>query len=96
MSKRKETHVFRCSDRTCKLVIQACKDHIKAEVIMSRYGWSSASDLEAFERWLEPILARYGNDPRPVVMPLPLTGQLAVIGGDEKQGTLAVFTPASS
>lgn len=74
MSKRKQSHVFRCPDRTCTLVGRECKDHIKADVTVSKYGWSSESDLEAFERWLKPIMARYGNDPRPVVMRHPLTG----------------------
>ena len=38
MSKRKQTYVFQCSDRTCTLVVRECKDHIKADVTMSKYG----------------------------------------------------------
>ena len=95
MSKRKQTHVFRYPDRTCTLVGRECKDHIKADVTMSKYGPGPDFDLEVFERWLRPIMARYGNDPRPVVVRHPLTSQMAVIGGsDEAGGTLAVFTPA--
>ena len=44
MSKR-ETQVFRCPDRTCTLTIRECKAHIRADMTMSRYGWSRVEDF---------------------------------------------------
>src|SRR4051794_14710567 len=90
---KRETHVFRCPDRTCTLTIRECKDHIRAGMTLSRYGWSRLEDFEAFEAWFKPLVARYGNDPRPVVMRHPLTGQHAIIGCNEKRAALAVLSP---
>ncbi len=95
MSKRKETYVFRCPDSTCTLVIRECRDHVKFDLTMSRYGWSRKQDLRDFVKWLKPLVERYEDDPRPIVLPDPTTGQVSVIGGDVNCGWALVYTPSS-
>jgi hypothetical protein len=91
MSKHRETYVFRCSDRTCTVVIRECRDHVKFDLTMSKYG--RGQDEEAFEAWIKPLVERYENDPRPVVMPHPLTGQTAIVGGVGPRAWLMVCSP---
>ena len=91
MSKPKETHVFQCSDRMVTLTIKERKDHVIFDLRMSQYGWSTDRDDEAFLQWLKPLGERYENDPRPIVQRHPLTGQIAIIGGNAVQGTLIVI-----
>ena len=62
---------------------------------MSKHGWSRKQDFEAFLKWFKPLSDRYENDPRPIIMPHPTSGQTAVIGGDAQQGWAAVFNPSS-
>ena len=81
MNKRKQTHILRLPDRTCTVVILERKHYVLFLVQLTRYGWSCEADFEAFRNWLQPLLDHYEDDPRPIVMPHPRTGQLAVIGG---------------
>jgi hypothetical protein len=88
--RRQETHVFQCPDRTCTVVIRECKDHVKFDMTMSKFGWSSQEDFDAFIAWMTPLADRYKNDPRPIVMPHPVnhpeSGPIAVVGGNAEQG----------
>ena len=43
----------------------------------------------------EATARRYDNDPRPLVIPHPTTGQIAVIGGDAQRRRLTVLTLVS-
>jgi hypothetical protein len=86
MSKQKQTHVFRSSDRTVKVTIQECKKHIKVDIVMSKYGGADAAWGATFETWFRSLVGRYGNDPRPVVFRHPITGETVVIGGDDVHG----------
>ena len=81
------THVFQCQDRTCTLVITEHADRVDFDMTMDKYGWSRDEDYQQFLRWMEPLADRYKDDPRLIVFPHPLTGQVAVIGGDANQGS---------
>ena len=95
MSKRKQTHVLRGSDRTCTAVITEHKNYVLFDLKMSPSGWGSEQDIEACDEWMKPLLERYDNDPRPLVIPHPTTGQIAVIGGDAQRRRLTVLTLVS-
>ncbi len=91
---RKQTHILRGPDRTITLEITENQSYLMFALRMSRYGWSGSEERLSFDEWLVPILAPYINDPRPMVVPDPETGEIAVIGGNGSNITTLIYTPS--
>ncbi len=90
---RKQTHVLRLPDRTIELIITESENYVVFNMTMTIYGWSEYDDREEFDRWLMRVLDPYVDDPRPMVVPDPQTGEIAVIGCRGSQLATLIFTP---
>ena len=76
-------HTFKSNVRTGTVTVDELEDVVRVEVRFSAYG--RHGDEQAFAAFMFPILCRYENDPRPVQMTHPLTGEVATI---RKAGSL--------
>ena len=70
-------YTFTSKARTGTVTVDELDDMVRVAVTFSAYG--RHGDEEAFAAFMFPILSRYEDDPRPVQMTHPLTGEVATI-----------------
>jgi hypothetical protein len=71
-----ETHVINLPQRTGEMRVTLRPGFIVAELSFSEYG--DLGDQAEVRSWLGSIFEKYEDDPRPVYMPSPTTGELAI------------------
>jgi hypothetical protein len=72
-----QTHVIKLPKRTGECRVTERADSIVAELTFSDYG--DLGDIAEVKAWLGSIFEHYDDDPRPVCMPNPNTGELAIV-----------------
>jgi len=72
-----EKHIIKLPRRTGECRVSERPDSIVMELSFSQYG--DLGDLAEIGAWLQSIGEEYEGDPRPVFVPNPTTGELAIL-----------------
>ena len=72
-----QTHILATAKRTYRVTIVETAAAVTFTIRATRYG--RLGDEIHFARWLQPIVARYDSDPRPIVIDDPHSGQRAIV-----------------
>jgi hypothetical protein len=72
-----ETHIIKLPERIGELRVTERPGFIVVELSFDKYG--DLGDETEVRAWLRPIFEKYEGDPRPVYMPHPLNGELAIL-----------------
>ncbi len=89
-----ETHLLRLPTRDAWLEITEEPERVFMKVTLSKYG--EFGDDKIIHDWLVGIFKKYDDDPRPTVMPNPISGEIATIYGGKGKNTVAVIQPPSA
>ena len=72
-----QKHIVKLPKRTGECRVTERPDRILLELSFSEYG--DLGDLAEVKAWLGSIFEKYEGDARPVYMPNPTTGELAIL-----------------
>jgi hypothetical protein len=72
-----QTHIVKLPRRTGKAQITERSGFVVVELSFDKYG--NLGDEAEVRTWLGTIFEKYEDDPRPVFMPHPATGELAML-----------------
>jgi hypothetical protein len=77
--------------RTCTLDVTEEPERIVFRLAFSLHG--AFGDERQISEWMGKAMAPYYGDPRPFVMPDPLTGEVATVTGDETAADVQTTCP---
>jgi hypothetical protein len=77
------THVLKVSDRTFQLLIREKPRLIEVDFLVDKYG--DLQEAEAAAKWMLACLAKYDDDPRPLAILHPDSGERCILTGPGKQ-----------
>lgn len=83
-----KTHVIKLPERSGIVTVDEQKDKILVKIRFDKYG--DFGDVPQLMKWLEPIFMAFEEDPRPIEMDNPTTGEQATVYGDSSNSIIVV------
>lgn len=82
-----KTHVFKGTKRTCRCVVHEFENRVHLDLQFTVYG--RLGDEGEIDAWLLGIISPFENDPRPLTINNPHSGEVAAVA----DGLTVVWKP---